>query len=116
MASELSEGEFLDVRTCGHFRVRLEDRIDGFAVQMTHGKDEEPIGKAFFIYYTNSDSEKTQFFENTPLILYYLAGQLDKANKEHPISGSYGPEYFKERVRKKIPNILEKQGEIMGVD
>lgn len=112
-ASNMTEEEFLAFRTCEHFRIKLEERIDGFAVQLRHGKEQMAIGYPFFVGHQNNILEKEQYFKNTPLILMYMAGQLDKANVEKPVNGSYGPEYFKERTRKVCKEILKKGYEVL---
>ena len=113
IASGMSEEDFLSFRACNHFRVLLQDRKDGFMVQLSYENECLPIGLPFFIGFENTVSEKEQYFQNTPLILIYLAGRLDKANKERPIHGSYGSDFFKERVRKVCPKILEKGQEML---
>jgi len=112
-ASNMTEEEFLNFRTCKHFRILLQDRVDGFAVQLIYGMEQIPIGLPFFVGFQNNVLEKEQYFENTPLILMYLAGQLDKMNAENPISGSYSPNFFKDRVKKACFKILEKGQEML---
>lgn len=115
-ASNMTEDNFLEFRKCDHFRVILQNRIDGFAVQLSHGKEQSPIGLPFFVGFKNNDSEKEQYFVNTPLLLMYMASQLDKKNKENPINGSYGPDFFKDKVRKICPKIIEKGSEMLDSD
>lgn len=109
VASNLTEDEFLGFRTCNHFRIQIEECVDCFAVQMCYGKTENPIGLPFYVGIQNSLSEKKQYFENTPLILMYMAGRLDKENTQNPINGSYGSDYFKEKTKKACVRILEKR-------
>lgn len=112
-ASNMTEDDFLEFRKCDHFRVILQNRIDGFAVQLSHGKEPSPIGLPFFVGFENNYSEKEQYFANTPLLLMYMASQLDKKNKDNPINGSYGPDYFKDKVRKSCQKIIEKGSEML---
>lgn len=116
-ASELTEESFLKNRTCQKFQLQINEwninGMDGIGVSLVK-ENGVMIGQPFFIGYENTKGEKEQYFVNTPLLIHYMAVLLDQENEKNPINGSYPGTYFKDKVKRFLPKLMDIRVEMLG--